>query len=114
MNQDEYSSDFERAPVIQQAKKIALNDTANNNNRITAIQVASVGKDPELADGLRKIISEKDSHPALRISAIAGLGAIGDESDIANLKIIAQSKNFEKRAASAAIKKISNRRGVIR
>ena len=114
MNQDEYSSDFERAPVIQQAKKIALNDTANNNNRITAIQVASVGKDPELADGLRKIISDPNRHSALRISAIAGLGAIGDESDIAALKVIAQSKNFEKRAARAAIKKISNRRSVIR
>ena len=114
MNHDEYGFDFERESVIQQAKKIALNDTSNNNNRITAIQVASVGKDPELADSLRKIISDKNSHPALRISAIAGLGAIGDESDIAALKIIAQSKNFEKRAASAAIKKISNRRGVIR
>jgi hypothetical protein len=114
MNQDEYSSDFECAPVIQQAKKIALNDTANNNNRITAIQVASVGKDPELADGLRKIISDPNRHSALRISAIAGLGAIGDESDIAALKVIAQSKNFEKRAALAAIKKISNRRNVIR
>ena len=50
----------------------------------------------------------------LRISAIAGLGAIGDESDIAALKVIAQSKNFEKRAALAAIKKISNRRSVMR
>lgn len=114
MNQDEYGSVFDRAPVIQQAKKIALNDTANNNNRITAIQVASVEKDPVLADCLRKIISDENSHSALRISAIAGLGTIGDESDIATLKVIAQSKNFEKRAAHAAIKKISNRRGVIR
>ena len=114
MNHNEYGADFERESVIQQAKKIALNDTSNNNNRITAIQVASVGKDPELVDGLRKIISDKNSHPALRISAIAGLGAIGDESDIAALKVIAQSKNFEKLAALAAINKISNRRGVIR
>ena len=114
MNHDEYAADFDRAPVIRQAKKIALNDTANNNNRITAIQVASTTSDPELVEGLRKIISDKNNHSALRISAIAGLGAIGDESDIAALKVIAQSKNFEKRAASAAIKKISNRRGVIR
>ena len=114
MNHDEYAADFDRAPVIRQAKKIALNDTANNNNRITAIQVASTTSDPELVEGLRKIVSDKNNHSALRISAIAGLGAIGDESDIASLKIIAQSKNFEKRAASAAIKKISNRRGVIR
>jgi len=114
MNHDEYAADFDRAPVIRQAKKIALNDTANNNNRITAIQVASTTSDPELVEGLRKIISDKNNHSALRISAIAGLGAIGDESDIASLKIIAQSKNFEKRAALAAIKKISNRRSVIR
>ncbi len=114
MNQDEYGPVFDRAPVIQQAKKIALNDTANNNNRITAIQVASVEKDLELADCLRKIISDENSHPALRISAIAGLGTIGDESDIAALKVIAQSKNFEKRAAHAAIKKISNRRSAVR
>ena len=114
MNHDEYAADFDRAPVIRQAKKIALNDTANNNNRITAIQVASTTSDPELVEGLRKIISDKNNHSALRISAIAGLGAIGDESDIASLKIIAQSKNFEKRAALAAINKISNRRGVIR
>ena len=114
MNHDEYAADFDRAPVIRQAKKIALNDTANNNNRITAIQVASTTSDPELAEGLRKIISDKNNHSALRISAIAGLGAIGDESDIASLKIIAQSKSFEKRAALAAINKISNRRGVIR
>ena len=114
MNHDEYAADFDRAPVIRQAKKIALNDAANNNNRITAIQVASTTSDPELVEGLRKIISDKNNHSALRISAIAGLGAIGDESDIASLKIIAQSKNFEKRAALAAINKISNRRGVIR
>ena len=114
MNHDEYAADFDRAPVIRQAKKIALNDTANNNNRITAIQVASTTSDPELAEGLRKIISDKNNHSALRISAIAGLGAIGDESDIASLKIIAQSKSFEKRAALAAINKISTRRGVIR
>ena len=114
MNHDEYAADFDRAPVIQQAKKIALNDTANNNNRITAIQVASTTSDPELVEGLRKIISDKNNHSALRISAIAGLGTIGDESDIAALKVIAQSKNFEKRAALAAIKEISNRRNVIR
>ena len=114
MNHDEYAADFDRAPVIRQAKKIALNDTANNNNRITAIQVASTTSDPELVEGLRKIISDKNNHSALRISAIAGLGTIGDESDIAALKVIAQSKNFEKRAALAAIKKISNRRSVIR
>ena len=114
MNHDEYAADFDRAPVIRQAKKIALNDTANNNNRITAIQVASTTSDPELVEGLRKIISDKNNHSALRISAIAGLGAIGDESDIAALKVIAQSKNFEKRAALAAIKKISNRRSVMR
>ena len=114
MNHDEYAADFDRTPVIRQAQKIALNDTANNNNRITAIQVASTTSDPELVEGLRKIISDKNNHSALRISAIAGLGAIGDESDIAALKVLAQSKNFEKRAASAAIKKISNRLGVIR
>ena len=62
----------------------------------------------------RGYISDPNRHSALRISAIAGLGAIGDESDIAALKVIAQSKNFEKRAALAAIKKISNRRSVMR
>ena len=114
MNQEEYGSDFDRVPVIQQARKIALDNSANNNNRITAIQVASAEADPELADGLRKIIADKNSHSALRISAIAGLGAIGDESDIASLKVISQSKNFESRAARAALKKISNRRGILR
>lgn len=114
MNQDEYRSDFDRAPVIQQAKKIALDDSANGNNRITAIQVASAGNDPELADGLRKILADADTHSALRISAIAGLGAVGDDSDIAFLNVIAQSKKFESRAARAAIRKISERRRIIR
>ena len=114
MNHEEYGSEFDRTLVIQQAKKIALNDLANNNNRITAIQVASDTSDPELLDGLRKIISNKNSHSALRISAIAGLGAIGDESDIASLMVIVQSRNFEKKAASAAIKRISNRRSIFR
>ena len=109
MNQEEYHSDFDRNSVVQQAKGIALNKVANNNNRITAIQIASAAPDVELANELREIIRDEGSHSALRISAIAGLGKIGDESDIALLEPIAYSKKFERRAAAAAIKRLSVR-----
>lgn len=112
MNQDEYRSEFDREPVIQQARKMVIDENANNNNRITAIQIASTESDPELADTLRAIIHDEKKHSALRISAIAGLGAIGDESDLALLKDIAQSKKYERKAAASAIRKIAVRIGV--
>lgn len=113
-NHDDYSIEFDKSILIQQARKIALNTTANNNNRITAIQIASSVADPELADCLRGIIADHELHSALRISAIAGLGEIGAESDIASLELIANSNKFERRAARAAIKKISNRRSILK
>lgn len=113
MKEDEYSDDFDIMPVIQQARKIALDNTANNNNRITAIQVAAVSGDLELAVALREIISDKNSHSALRISAIAGLGNIGDEADIPLLESISRSDSFERVAAEESLRKLRNSLGLI-
>lgn len=114
LSQDEYCSEFEREPLVQQARKVVFDSSANNNNRITAIQIATSynnDPDPELADALRLIIRDENRHSALRISAIAGLGSIGDETDLGLLKNIAQSGKYEERAADAAIRTVLIRHG---
>lgn len=77
--------------------------------RVTAIQISSQLQKDTVAPKLRTIISDESESLDARISAVAGLGVAGDESDIESLQILSASSNRIKYAAKAALQKIQTR-----
>jgi HEAT repeat protein len=78
--------------------------------RITALQICAKLSDTRVLLPAREIAFGKYGAP-LRVSAIAALGAMGDGSDLAQPKPLAQSTDIRLRtAAAAAVKKLSDRR----
>jgi hypothetical protein len=79
----------------------ARNDSAKPSVRLTALQVCAALKHPEAPAIARDLLAtQSDTH--LRMSALAVLGALGNQNDIPTLRQYAQSADIRLRTSANA------------
>ena len=95
--------------VTDKAVTMAGDASYGEAARITALQICAKFSDMRVLLPAREIAFGKYGAP-LRVSAIAALGAMGDGSDLDQLKPLVQSTDIRLRtAAAAAVKKLSEK-----
>lgn len=78
--------------------------------RITAIQICAQFGEKAILPDIRRIMSDEGSDTMLRMSAIAAIGALGNEGDLQTVARLSGHNDFRiKRAALAAEKRIKGR-----
>lgn len=104
-------ADISPASVADQAIAISGDGSYSDAARTTAIQIAARLGDTRTVSLAREIAFERGAVP-LRVSAIAAVGALGNEHDLPQLQPLADSTEIRLRtAASAAIRRIEQRLG---
>lgn len=94
--------------VGRRACELALDTEANENARVTALQVAAdLGADDALDIAVAVLDSKKKESAMLRVSALAALGTLGGEESIPVLQPFCRNPDIRLRsAANAAVKRI--------
>jgi hypothetical protein len=104
--------DFTKEEVATAALAIAADDSAGTAARASAFGVCSLLGKGEVLDSAKVVASIQDAEFPLRLSAIATLGAFGGAEERAALEVIskdAQADQMIRGAASAALRKLSER-----
>ena len=100
-----------RSYAASLAARVAKDEEQSDVSRLTAIQVAAELGDRTMLPLAREIVLSGHSVP-FRISAMASIGILGDQSDLPLLNKFTRSSDMRLRLASrAAIKKINARQG---
>lgn len=105
----EQDTDFDKNIISQKAAEMAADENTYILTRISAVSISGRMKNPEALETIRNLTSTTQPM-ALKLSAIASLGELGDHKDIYTLqKISSSGKRPFSTAAKAALKKIKNK-----
>ena len=102
-------NDFDKNIISQKAAEMAADESTYVLTRISAVSVCGRMKNPEVLPTIRNLTATT-LPMALKLSAIASLGEIGEHKDITTLqKISSTGKRPFSTAASAALKKLKKK-----
>lgn len=105
----ERDTDFDKNLISQKAAEMAADENTYILTRISAVSISGRMKNPEALETIRNLTSTTQPM-ALKLSAIASLGELGDHKDIYTLqKISSSGKRPFSTAAKAALKKIKKK-----
>lgn len=94
----------------EKVSAVALDDQQPDSSRMTAIQVAAELGNRDMLPLAREIVPSRKYTVPFRMSSMATIGILGDESDLSLLKKYTKSSDMRLRLASqAAVKKINGR-----
>ena len=105
----EQDTNFDKNVISQKAAEMAADENTYVLTRISAVSISGRMKNPEALETIRNLTNTPQPM-ALKLSAIASLGEIGEHKDIMTLqKISSTGKRPFSTAARAALKKLKKK-----